>query len=93
MRDLTALERLTIGGPGVTDAGLACLANLTNLNQLILNGDLTGDGLGHLEGLPSLKVLYLESLKNVRPEALARLRQTKPDLQVFYERLPWGGGG
>lgn len=93
VRDLTALERLTIGGPGVTDAGLACLANLKNLHQLILNGDLTGDGLGHLEGLPSLKVLYLESLKNIRPEALSRLRQTKPDLQVFYERLPFGGGG
>jgi Leucine-rich repeat (LRR) protein len=61
LRDLATLRRLDLeNAVGVSDAGLAYLANATALEELNLLGTRTlGDGLAHLKNLTKLKKLTL----------------------------------
>jgi Leucine-rich repeat (LRR) protein len=55
------LEELSIGSPGVTDAGMDHVAKLTNLTSLVVFGcdNVTDRGLARLAGLKSLTHLYI----------------------------------
>lgn len=80
---LTAMERLVIGGAGVTDRGLASLTNMHRLDSLNITGSLTDEGLRHLEGLKSLRYLWIYSGNNFDPAAKERLRKSLPNLVFF----------
>lgn len=80
---LASLERFDIGGTGLTDKGLAYLANMKKLDHLTLTGDFTDDGLRHLEGLTELGYLNVTSGGAFSNEALERLRKSLPKIQVF----------
>ena len=54
---LTALERLSVGGPELTDHGLSNLVNMKRLTQLYLTGNFTDKGLRHLEGLKAPEIV------------------------------------
>jgi hypothetical protein len=58
---LTRIERLWLGGNGITNAGLEHLRELTSLETLDLWGTRISDaGLAHVGNLPRLKTLYLD---------------------------------
>jgi len=65
LKGLKLLEELHIAGQGITDEGMAYIAELTNLKDLLLmtgplnQGRLTGAGLSSLTRLRSLEKLYL----------------------------------
>ena len=60
LRGLTQLEELhVLGGPGLTEEGIANLSNLTNLKSLGLSCPLTDKGLSHLSGLRNLEELAI----------------------------------
>ena len=66
LADLTELEEfsLDIHGSHVTDAGLAHLSGMNNLQRLILYDlPITDAGLVHLEGLTNLQELWLHGTK------------------------------
>ena len=67
----------------ITDAGLAHLANLTNLRGLTLsNTQITDAGLVHLSNLTNLQVLYLSDTQ-ITPGAKATLRALIPGLRIY----------
>ena len=80
---LTAMERLVIGGAGVTDGGLSSLANMHRLDSLNVTGNFTDEGLRRLEGLTSLRYLWVYSGNNFSPAAKERLRKSLPNLYSF----------
>ena len=80
---LTSLERLNIGGSGLTDKGMAYLANMKNLNHLSVTGDITDRGLRHLEGLQSLRFLNITSDSACSNAAIERLRTKLPNLHTL----------
>jgi hypothetical protein len=92
LANLTAMEGLDIGGPGVTDAGLAHLIGMSRLRHLTLTGKFTDAGLRHLEGLPSLRFLGLEPAGQMSPASRQRLLEQRPELQVL-DGAGFGGGG
>ena len=92
LANLTAMEGLDIGGPGVTDAGLAHLIGMSRLRHLTLTGRFTDAGLRHLEGLPSLRFLGLEPAGQMSPASRQRLLEQRPELQVL-DGAGFGGGG
>jgi Leucine-rich repeat (LRR) protein len=65
LKGLKLLEELHIAGQGITDEGMAYIAELANLKDLLLmtgplnQGRLTGAGLSNLTRLKSLEKLYL----------------------------------
>jgi len=83
LKNLTSMERLTIGGADLTDRGLSYLSNMNNLNNLTLRGNFTDEGLRHLEKLKSLKLLKIYSANNFSPTALEHLRSRLPNLRIF----------
>lgn len=78
---LYCLERLD--AHRVTDAGLAHIKDLVNLQDLKITGaGITDAGLEHLAGLESLRTLYLAGTK-VTEEGEQRLRKRRPNLQIY----------
>src|SRR5262249_61491710 len=70
-------QSLDLGGTQVTDAGLAEVARLTDLQSLnISNTKVTDKGLKHLAGLKKLQELYLYT-DQVTEEGLAQLAGLK----------------
>ena len=69
----------------ITDAGLAHLADLKQLETLDLrrNARVTDAGLVHLEGLTNLKQLYLIRT-GVTPAGVARLQQKLPRTKIAH---------
>ncbi|MDO4570150.1 MAG: hypothetical protein Q4D38_07195, partial [Planctomycetia bacterium] len=66
----------------ITDAGLAHLAGLTNLNWLGLeNTNITDAGLAHLYGLTQLKSLSLPS-KALQGAAVSALEKALPNCKI-----------
>ncbi len=72
---LGRLERLSIGGTGITDEGMSDIAGLTNLKGLLLSGapGVTNDGLAKLGALKSLQTLSLPSRSEVTLSGLNHL--------------------
>lgn len=94
---LTSMGRLTIGGPGLTDAGLDQLAGMNKLWSLSLRGNFTDAGLHKLEGgHPWVDNINIYSGKNLSPQAVRRLRVGLPMATIFNvvgdRVLPKGGG-
>ncbi len=83
LTDLTALETLWIGGPGITDKGLSYLANMKHMTNLNITGDITEQGLKHLDGLTHLKRLRVYSTNKFGDKAVQRLRKTLPIIRIF----------
>jgi hypothetical protein len=82
LASLSSLELLVIGGH-LTDKGLSYLAAMRNLHVLSVAGDFSDEGLRHLEGLRALASLNITSEGAFGNEALDRLRDTLPNVQVF----------
>ncbi|WP_020470036.1 leucine-rich repeat domain-containing protein [Zavarzinella formosa] len=76
IRQFPALRRLELTNSDITDAGLAELAELKNLEeiQLYSSMNIKGDGLGHLTGNKNLKILHL-SVGQINNKALRDLRK------------------
>jgi WD40 repeat protein len=84
----------------LTDAGLAALEGLKNLQQLRLAGKITDAGLVHLKGLPRLRNLWLDNLpiteaglqhlKGLRLEiiGLENTKVSKEAAEKFRQSLP-----
>jgi len=80
---LPDLRSLDLSDSRVTDAGLAGLAALTGLEELVLIGDIgvTDAGLAHLSGLTRLRKLDLHGTR-VTPAGVARLRRALPHAEI-----------
>jgi hypothetical protein len=75
---------LSLFGNQVTDAGLAHLSNLSELDFLDLRrNNITDAGLVHLEGLTKLKNLYLIGT-NVTPAGVKKLQQKLPNAKIAH---------
>ncbi|RPJ24923.1 MAG: hypothetical protein EHM35_15975 [Planctomycetaceae bacterium] len=88
MRHLTALkhlERLSVGGNGLTDDGVAYLAQLPNLTSLTLSGTFTDSALVHLRKLQNLELLDFMSGTNFTPRALNEFRTSMPNLITYRD--------
>ena len=84
------LQKLTLWGPGITDAGLEQLAPLTHLTNLSLdNTAVTDAGLAKLAPLTSLKTVVLQRSTEVTNEGLVPLAKL-PNLTyltLLYTRV------
>jgi hypothetical protein len=90
LRDLTALEWLSLEDTKVSDAGLVHLARLSRLQTLSLRmTDVSDAGLPHLKPLSGLKKLSLE-LTWVSNDAGRALRQAMPGTRFWW--YGWGAG-
>jgi Leucine Rich repeat len=77
------LERLTLEGTIISDAGLAEVAKLTSLECLsLLDTGITDAGLSQLASLTGLKELYLPS-KGTTPAGIARLQAALPKCKII----------
>ncbi len=77
------MKQLHRTGFAVTDAGLAHLGGLSDLQLLSLDDTrVTDAGLAHLKGLSSLKWLKLTRTK-VTDSGVAELRKSLPQLQAI----------
>jgi hypothetical protein len=82
---LRQLESLHLGGRGkITDAGLAEIERLSNLNELYVNYDAIGDaGLAQLSGLTRLECLAAHGCAAITDSGLAHLT-TMNKLKSLY---------
>jgi hypothetical protein len=84
LTSLSRLERLSIGGDGLTDEGLARLTGLPRLNSLTLSGHFTDAALVHLQKLPDLVMLgFSKSGARFSQAAVSRFKENTPRLAVF----------
>ena len=82
---LKHLERLSIGGNGLTDDGVTYLAQLPNLTSLTLSGTFTDATLVHLRKLQRLGLLDFMSGTNFSPRALSDFRANMPNLCLYRD--------
>ena len=73
-------EAPVIGGPGVTDAGLGYLTSMRKLEVLTISGDITDQGLHHLEGLKGLQFVNITSEGALSDASVEALRKNLPNL-------------
>jgi Leucine-rich repeat (LRR) protein len=86
---LTKLEKLSLWGGKINDAGLVCLADLPRLFYLSLNsGNFTDAGLFHLKNISTLKALDLNHLP-ITDEGLRHLSGLKglEDLSLYNTQV------
>jgi Leucine Rich repeat len=86
LRDLKKLRvlDLDVREPKVTDAGLAHLADLTDLEELnLFSQNVTDEGLQHLKKLSALRKLDIRDTKVTRQGA-DRMQKTVPDLKMLF---------
>jgi len=81
---LTDLRTLKVDGPKLSDAGIAHLSNLENLDVLwLVNTTITNEGLVPLKKLAKLKELNLRRSEGLTDEGLAHLRDF-PSLEYLH---------
>ena len=78
---LTELERLSVGGPQLTDTTLSYLSNMKRLKTLHIAGNFTDQGLRFLEGLDSLEYLNINPRREFSQSALQELHDRLPNLR------------
>jgi uncharacterized protein (TIGR03067 family) len=82
VKSLSRCDGLYLNGSKVTDAGLACLEGLNNIEQINLEKTaITDAGLEHLRKMTGLRRLIVSDTKVTRA-GIARLQQVLPQLQV-----------
>jgi beta-lactamase regulating signal transducer with metallopeptidase domain len=84
---LDELDRVSIGGKHVTDAGLQYLTGKQAMNMLSVRGDFTSEGLRQLEGLNALAHLTIDTKEDLSMAAVARLQAAMPNLVMFNGAL------
>jgi hypothetical protein len=88
LHHMTRLRELIVSGSDITDAGLAKVAGLKNLEVLDLTDtQVTDAGLKCLKSLPRLRLLVVDS-PGVTPEGSAFLLQTNPNLSIEHPTDP-----
>lgn len=95
VRHFSKLDYLAVVCPKVTDAGVAHISGLTNLDTLVLSGTQVSDrGLAHLRKLSKLEHLYLANTKitDAGLEHLAGLTSLKT-LDLTQTRVTGAGLG
>ena len=81
---LPELRSLSLGNSSVTDAGLLKLRELTMLDSLgITNTPVTDAGLKHLEGMPSLRYIWVCENDKLTPQGIASLRDALNGVNVY----------
>jgi len=81
LHNLVNMERLTLGGPQLTDEGLAHLSAMTRLHMLNIDaGRFTDRGLQTLAQFGRLRALRLIGAHRFSPAALRRLFENLPNL-------------
>lgn len=81
------LSYLHLSGPQVTDAGLAHLGKLAELEELGLDGcGISDAGLEHLKRLKRLKTLYLNRTE-ITKEGYEKIKGALPKCEIYWEPL------
>ena len=85
LKDLAELKLLTIKAVSCpTGEGLAQLGALKKLGDLTISGRVTDMALARLPALPSLWSLRIVTDEPIRPETVARLKQTLPVIEYIH---------
>lgn len=80
--EIPSLRVLRVYG-GIKDEGAEAIAQLANLEWLVASGaGFTDAALGHFSRLTKLKRLEIQGSKGVTDEAVAKLKQARPELEV-----------
>ena len=76
LRSQSGIKTLHLGGDTITDIGLASVAELTDLRELVIwwATDITDAGVAHLSHLPKLRMVDI-SLSSLTDEAVRHLSQ------------------
>ena len=84
LKGMTNLKVLMLySNPGLTDAGLAHIKDLKQIERLSLQfTGITDAGLGYAEHLPNLRFLDVRGTK-IDPGTVDRFRQAHPDCKVY----------
>jgi Leucine-rich repeat (LRR) protein len=102
LKGLSALQKLTLNGTKITDAGLEQLKGLTGLQKLYLvDTKVTDAGLEHLKGMTSLQILslvgtqvtdagleHLKGLTNLQMVFLYGTKVSDAGAKALQEALP-----
>ena len=90
LKALPELDVLLLTGISCSSGeGLASLGGLKKLRDLNLQGRITDAALAHLPALPSLWSLTVRTDEPIRPETIARLKQTLPMIEFIHiDKLP-----
>jgi hypothetical protein len=86
IRGLPHLQRLLLFNTlGVTDAGLAHVATLENIEMLQVCADISDAGLTHLSKLKKLKSLDVAGF--ITAEGAARLQRSLPQTKIMWRNV------
>jgi beta-lactamase regulating signal transducer with metallopeptidase domain/thiol-disulfide isomerase/thioredoxin len=85
---MTKLWRLTIGGPGVTDASLDVLNGMKNLTSLHLSGRFTDATLDRLARIDGLEILDVASTTPISDAAEQNFRGLRPSVRFGLKCNP-----
>jgi hypothetical protein len=86
------MERLTIGGPTLTDDGVAHLRAMKKLDMLnVYGGSFTNRGLSHLAELESLQYLTVIGDHSFSQEGIRLLFKSLPRLRRLRGGPKWPG--
>ncbi len=90
LKDLPALKNLQIEQITCSNgSGLASLAGLTGLRDLVLRGRITDRALNQLAGVTSASSISAWTNDAIRPDTIAHLKQSLPVIEYIHlERLP-----
>ncbi|MCP4640251.1 MAG: M48 family metalloprotease [bacterium] len=80
LRNLHGLYQFHVGGPRVTDTGLACVADMSNLHIVTLTGAFSDNGIMKLRGLDNLTHLTVNTSLPVGNALAPRLCRELPNL-------------
>ncbi|MCX5643281.1 MAG: hypothetical protein NTZ17_01145 [Phycisphaerae bacterium] len=89
LKDLPELKRLVVKEVSCPNGeGLAQLGELKKLGDLTISGRITDAALARLPALPSLWSLRIVTDEPIRPETIARLKQTLPVIEYIHIDKP-----
>jgi len=84
----TIRHLITDGSTTVTDAGLKTLAQLEQLERLDLEWSLISDqGLESIGAVKTLRWVDVGFCRGVTEDGVARLRESRPDLEVVFAQV------